>query len=164
MTEGAVQHPATTYTGVAEPRRARRLRVSPRLRWQVFQLGCDLLTVFVAANAAYRFYLVSGIGRQYYDPLVYLQLGAIFSCITVFALHANGAYRDELGMLRIEAVRRILRGVFSGVLLTLGLTFLVRFPSISRLNFLLLGTLSVLALVTQRFLLWQRQDRAVIWV
>ena len=108
----------------------------------------------------YGLYFVSGVGYSHYDPLGYTRLGLVFAAITVFALHGYGAYSTDLGLLRIDAVRKILRGVFAGVLLTLGISFLARFPNFSRITVLLLGPVTVFALAAQRSLIWRLRDRA----
>jgi len=150
-----IRHDAVT---TAEPA-AKQVRVIPRLRWQLTQVATDLATAFAAATVTYTLYIVSGVGRGHFNPAVYTQLNIAFSVITVFALHGYGAYRDELGLLRIEEVRKILRAVFAGVLLTLGLSFLIKFPSVSRITVAMLGPVTMLALLMQRYLLWWVRDK-----
>jgi exopolysaccharide biosynthesis polyprenyl glycosylphosphotransferase len=159
MPELAVQQ-TIRPPGVSVPRATTQVRVSPKLRWQVTQIGLDLLTVFAAAMLTYSVYLVSGIGRSHFNPLIYAQLNIAFSAVTVFALHGYGGYRDELGLLRIDAVRKILRAVFAGVLLTLGLSFVVKFPNVSRITVIMLGPTTMFALAAQRFMLWWLRDRS----
>jgi exopolysaccharide biosynthesis polyprenyl glycosylphosphotransferase len=159
MGEGAAQQSVRSYP-LSAPRRAAAVRLSPKLHWQLTQVGADMATVFAAAVLTYALYLGSGVGKGHYEPLFYLQLGVLFSSTTVFALHGYGAYRDELGLLRIDAIRKILRAVFAGGLFTLGLTFLVRLPDFSRITLVMVGPVAVLALVSQRFLLWRLASHA----
>jgi exopolysaccharide biosynthesis polyprenyl glycosylphosphotransferase len=159
MTDGVAQQTARSY-GSSRVREAATIRLNPKLRWQITQVVADLITVFVTAMATYGFYLASGIGRGHYDPGVYLRLNLAFAVVLVFALHGYGAYREQQGLLRIEAVRQILRATFAGVLLTLGVSFLIKFPFVSRFTVVLLGPATVLALFAQRILMWKLRDRA----
>ncbi len=159
MTEGTAQQSVRSFPLPAS-RRHDVVRLSPKLTWQLTQVGADLVTVFSAAVLGYAFYLWSGLGKGHYQPLFYLQLGVLFAVSTVFSLHNYGAYRDELGLLRIDAIRKVLRAVFSGALFVLGLSYLVRLPDFSRITLLIVGPTTVVALVSQRFLFWWFERRS----
>ncbi len=159
MAEGVAKQEVRSESETA-PRREAQIRLNPRTSWQIAEICIDLVTVFMAAMGNYAFYLASGIGKGHYDPAIYLKLNLVFAAVAVFALHGYGVYRDELGLLRIEAVRKILRAVFAAVLLTLGISFLIKFPNVSRLTVLMLGPATILALIAQRLLVWKFRDRA----
>ena len=159
MTEGTAQQSVRSFP-LPGSRRRDAVRLSPKVTWQLTQVGADLVTVFAAAVLGYMVYLYSGLGKGHYEPLFYLELGVVFAVATVFSLHSYGAYRDELGLLRIDAIRKVLRAVFSGALFVLGLSYLVRLPDFSRITLLLVGPTAVLALVSQRFLFWWLERRS----
>ena len=143
----------------ALPRPAsRHFRLGPRPAWRLTQFGVDVLTVFGAAAATYTVYLVLGLGRRHFDPLLYGQIGLAFSALTVFALHGYGEYSDALGLLRIESIRRVILAVTSGLLLTLALTFLVRLTGFSRLTLLMAGPATIALVTLQRFATWTIED------
>lgn len=148
---------AREAVGIALP--VRRVRLSPGLRWQVVQAGLDFVTVFLAAMGGYGLYLLSDLGSRHFDLVLYGQINVGIATITLFSLIGHGVYGDHLGLLRVEAVRRLVRGVFAALLLTLALSFFLKAPGFSRLTVLVVGPLVVLALVTQRVLVWSAQAR-----
>jgi len=159
MTEGALREavrvePSQAATAVP------RLRLSPRVRWQLTQVAADFVTAFAAAMANYGLYLASGLGTGDFKPGFYTQINLAAAAITVFALHGHGAYRDHMGLLRIESLRRIIKATFSGVMLLLGLSFFLQLPDFSRLTVLMLQPTIALGLVVQRFGFWMIKDRA----
>jgi exopolysaccharide biosynthesis polyprenyl glycosylphosphotransferase len=160
MLEAVAPEAARSYSAAAAPVACAPFRLSPDPRFGLTLVFADLATVLLAAMAAYAFYIGAGIGRRHYDPAVYLRLGLVYTAVTAFALHGYGAYRDEAGLLRIEAVQKILRAVLAGIVLTLGLSFLARLPSFSRLTFLLVVPVTIVALVAQRALIWKLLDRS----
>lgn len=160
MTEGAIQ--------TAEALRERppipatfpaSLRLTASPSWRLTQLVVDFATVFVAATASYWIYVKSGLGTSHWSPDFYLGLHLGLAVITVFALHGQGAYRGQFGLLRIESVRRVLSAVFWGVAILLVLSFFLHLPWFSRLSVLVLGPSVGVALVAQRFALWRLQER-----
>ncbi|MDH3786198.1 MAG: hypothetical protein OEV00_12835, partial [Acidobacteriota bacterium] len=141
------------------PGAAKAVHLSPKLRWQLSLVCADIVTVLLAVVATYGLYLALGVGRRHWDPDLYLRVIASYTALTVFALQAYGAYRDELGLLRIEAIKKILHGVGAGVLLTLGVSFFAKFGEFSRLTLVMFGPMTVFALVAQRFVGWKLQAR-----
>jgi exopolysaccharide biosynthesis polyprenyl glycosylphosphotransferase len=161
MTESVVR-PAEAAVDLPTPvpAQAHGLRLRASLPWRLTQLIADYATVFLAASATYAVYLLSGVGRSHYLPEFYTGLNLGLAALTVFALHAAGAYRGQFGLLRIESVRRVLLSVTWGVSLILVLTFFLRTASFSRLTVLATGPVVIVALVAQRFVLWKLQARA----
>jgi exopolysaccharide biosynthesis polyprenyl glycosylphosphotransferase len=133
------------------------LRLVPRLRWRATQVAADFVTVFLAAQAAYGAYLVLGLGKVHYDPKFYAGVDLALAIVTTFALNGYGAYRGQLGLLRIESVRRILKGGAMGALLVLAMSFFMQSPEFSRLHMLFGGACVVAALLLQRAALWKVQ-------
>ena len=158
MTEGTVRQTVTACP--SSPLGAiRTINLVPRLRWRLIQASLDSITVFFAAGLGYVLYLMSGLGQQHYEPALYANLNLALSAVTVFFLHGSGAYRDQVGLLRIEAVRRILHAVGTGILLLLAVSFLTKFAGFSRLHVLILGPVVVMFLVAQRLVVWAIADR-----
>jgi putative colanic acid biosynthesis UDP-glucose lipid carrier transferase len=129
---------------------ASTISLEPRLRWRLTQVVADFLTVSLSGMAAYGLYLATGIGQQHMEPLLYVQMSIVLAAITVFSFHGQGAYRDPMGLLRVESMRCVVPAVVNGVLLTLALSFLTRM-TFSRLTVVLLAPTIMLALVAQRF-------------
>ena len=158
MTESTIRQ--TITTAPSSPLGAvRAISLVPRLSWRLTQAGLDLITIFIASGLGYALYLMSGLGQQHYEPALYADLNLALSGVTVLALHVSGAYRDQMGLLRIEAVRRILHAVGAGILLVLAASFLVKFAGFSRLHILMLGPVVVVFLVAQRLVVWAVADR-----
>ncbi len=133
---------------------ASTISLEPRLRWRLIQVVADFLTVSLSAMTAYGLYLATGIGRQHLEPLLYAQMSLVLAAATVFSAHGQGAYRDPMGLLRVESIRRVIPAVANGVLITLALSFFTRM-TFSRLTVVLLAPTIMLALVAQRvFLAW----------
>jgi exopolysaccharide biosynthesis polyprenyl glycosylphosphotransferase len=129
------------------------MRLQPRMGWRALQLAVDFGIIVLAGLSTYAAYLMSGLGQHHVAPTYYLNLIVIFAGVTIFALQGHGAYRSQMGLLRIESVRCILRAVFSSVLLLTGLSFLLELPSFSRLTLLMLGPFTVVALTIGRLFL-----------
>ena len=136
------------------------LRLVPRLRWRATQVAADFLTIFLAAQAAYAAYLLLGLGKVHYAPSFYVGVDLALAIVTTFALNGYGAYRGQLGLLRIESVRRILKAGAMGALLVLATSFFMQSPQFSRLHVLFAGASLVVALLIQRVVLWRAQ---AIW-
>ena len=139
--------------------KAAGVRLRPVLRRRVVQMTVDLVTVLGAATLTYQAYLVSGLGRRHFDPLLYFKLHIALAVLTVFALAGAGEYSREQGLLRIESIRRILQAVGAGVLLTLALSYLMQISAFSRLSMLAVGPAIAVALTAQRFVIWAVRDR-----
>jgi exopolysaccharide biosynthesis polyprenyl glycosylphosphotransferase len=135
------------------------VRLAPTLGWRVTLSVLDFATVFLAASLSYGVYLISGLGLQHYEPALYANLNLVLAAVTVFSLHGSGAYRDQMGLLRIEAVRRILYAVGTGILLLIAISYLVKFIGFSRLHVLISGPVVVVALVVQRLVVWAVADK-----
>ncbi len=134
------------------------VRLEPGLGWRLLQISLDFGGLFLAGMATYGLYLLSGLGRRDYDPTLYAQLSLAFAFVTLFALVAFGAYRSQMGLLRIESIRHVLHAVAAGITLTLALSFLLMFPAFSRLTILLLGPVTFFVLALVRMILWKVQD------
>jgi exopolysaccharide biosynthesis polyprenyl glycosylphosphotransferase len=137
---------------------APKISLTPRLSWRLTQLVADFVTVLWSAMAAYGLYLVTGIGQQHLEPLLYAQVSIVLATVTVFSAHGQGAYRDPMGLLRVESIRCAIRAVTHGVLFTLALSFLTQM-TFSRLTVVFLAPTILLALVAQRFLFSWYHDR-----
>lgn len=133
------------------------LRLIPRLRWRATQVAADFVTIFLAAQAAYGAYLLLGLGKVHYDPRFYAGVDLALAVVTTFALNGYGAYRGQLGLLRIESVRRILKAGAMGSLLVLAMSFFMQSPEFSRLHMVFAGACVVVALLLQRVALWKLQ-------
>jgi len=138
---------------------AEAIRLTPRLRWRVSQAALDLVTVFGAATLAYRGYLLLEIGQRHYQPEFYLRLNVLISLVIVSALQAHGAYRSQMGLLRIDDVRRVLRACTAGLLLVLVVSFFLKLPNFSRFTGLMFWPVITLALVSQRVAFWWIQKK-----
>jgi len=158
LSDGSLQGAVRVGPVTAVPARG-TVRLVPALGWRITQIVADFVTLFLAGMSTYGVYLLSGLGRQDYDPLLYGQLILVFSVVTVFALIGFGSYRNKMGLLRIEAVRGILLAVAAGLMLTLTLSFMLKFPAFSRLTLMMLGPVMIVSLVAERFMLWRLQDR-----
>lgn len=132
-------------------------RLQPGRRWRLTQALADFGTVFAAAYLGYWAYLASGLGRGDYHPEFYARVDLILAVVTTFALHGYGAYAGNLGLLRIESVRRVVRAVTAGVLLILAASFFLQFPDFSRLHMLMVGPFVAFGLLAQRVALWRVQ-------
>jgi exopolysaccharide biosynthesis polyprenyl glycosylphosphotransferase len=128
------------------------IRLTPGLRWRVVQVFLDLATVFAAATLAYTFYLSIEVGRQHYAPDLYLKLHLLIAAVTVSALQAHGAYSSQMGLLRIDDVRRVLRASAAGLLLVLVVSFCFKLPTFSRITGVMFWPVITFALVGQRIL------------
>jgi len=134
------------------------VRLEPALGWQLVQVATDFVGLIVAGFTTYGIYLLSGLGRRDYDPAFYGQIILAFAVVTIFALVGSGTYRSQMGLLRIESIRRLLPAVAAGLMLTLALSFLLKFPAFSRLTILMLGPVTFLVLAVGRLTLWQIRD------
>jgi exopolysaccharide biosynthesis polyprenyl glycosylphosphotransferase len=141
------------------PLSAPDVRLFASVRWGLRHLVADLVTVFGAVMASYVLYLRSGLGPRYLDPRLYMEFGLSLSGITLFVLYAGGAYREEMGDLRIESFRRMLRAAASAMLLTVGLAFLTQSTAVARLTVLAVGPVVTGALVVQRLVFWALRER-----
>jgi exopolysaccharide biosynthesis polyprenyl glycosylphosphotransferase len=108
------------------------------------------VTVFLVGAASYGLYLGLDIGRSHYEPEFYEGLHLALAAVIVFALYGRGAYRSQLGLLRIEAVRHALSAVFVGIALLLSLSFFLKLPGFSRLWVLVFAPMTAAGLVVQR--------------
>lgn len=158
LSQASVRHALGSEQVFREPTSA-AVRLVPGAGWSIIQVLADFASLFAAGMLTYGLYLFSGFGRRHYDPALYSQLNLTFAVVTLFALMGFGAYRSQVGLLRIESVRTIIEGVAAGLALALGLSFLLQFPPFSRLTMLMLGPIMVAFLVTERFFLWKLQDR-----
>lgn len=135
-------------------------RLAPHLWWRVLRVLFDLATVFSAASLAYFSYLWLEVGKQHFEPELYLKLSVFLAVVTVFALQVAGAYRSEPGLLRIEDVRHVLRAATSGILLLLVISFLLRLPEFSRITAVMFWPVITFALIFQRVIFWEFQKRS----
>lgn len=160
MTEGTVRE---ILSPVLHPRdvgsEAEGIRLTPRLRWRVLQATLDLATVFGAAMLAYGAYVWMGIGKQHYEPQFYFRLNALIALVIVSALQAHGAYRSQMGLLKIDSFRRLLRASTAGLMLVLVISFFLKLPNFSRLTALMFWPVIPLALASQRVVFWSLQKK-----
>ncbi len=152
MTEGVVDTALPQAEALPLQRRA-SLRLEPRLAWRAVHIVADFATIFLAGILTYGLYLASGLGRQHFAPQLYAQLSLALACVTVVSLQGHGAYRGQLGLLQIEAVRRVIRAVLSSLGLLLALSFLLRIPHFSRLTLVMVAPIVTMSLVAERALL-----------
>jgi exopolysaccharide biosynthesis polyprenyl glycosylphosphotransferase len=137
----------------------RSISLSPRFTWRILQIVVDLATVSAASGAGYAIYLASGLGAQHFAPPLYLNFSLGIALVTVLFLSGVGAYRNQMGALRIEAVRLVLLAVSWAFLVFVLLSFFVKMPGFSRLTVLIQGPLIAFALVFQRIVAWAAQGR-----
>jgi exopolysaccharide biosynthesis polyprenyl glycosylphosphotransferase len=157
MTEGTLRG-AVSLTAFPIKAEGAAVRLEPGLGWRLLQLATDFGGLVIAGLATYGIYLLSGLGRRDYDPAFYSQIILSFAVVTLFALVGFGTYRSQMGLLRIESVRRLLHAVAAGLALTVALSFLLKFPAFSRLTILMLGPVAIVVLAVQRVILWRIQD------
>jgi len=71
-----------------------------------------------AIITSYYFYQFLGIGKQVHYPKNYIfTVGFVASLITVFILHVVGAYKKESGVLNVEEIKKVLKGISLSFLL-----------------------------------------------
>lgn len=126
------------------------LSLRPSALWGFFQAVADFLAVFFVGAISYSVYLGLDVGRSHYQPEFYQGLHLALATVIVFVLHARGAYRSQVGLLRIEAARHALAAVVVGIVLVLSLSFFLRLPGFSRLWVLVFAPMAAAALIAQR--------------
>lgn len=129
---------------------ARALRLRPSFLWGLSQAAADFVTVFLVGAISYVIYLHADIGMSHYEPGFYGGLHLALAAVTVFVLHGRGAYRGQLGLLRIEAVRHAIVAASIGIALVLSLSFFLKLPGFSRLWLLIFAPMNAAALAAQR--------------